>query len=162
MRKGLLCKYSESMERYSAPANFYSRNIWKLSMWSFFDWRVLTGRSPRGSRFAGSFVLLCEIQIVVSFGSSNEELTIRAESGFGVYLSNVSADSFAGVTPYSCRRDFATKVTCQLYIYEFTIWWNWILFFFCSCKYINYVAYWQPNEQNLRLLLISDIIMLLD
>lgn len=46
------------------------------------------------SRFTGSFVRLCVIQILVSFKASNEVRAIRAESKFCGYSSNVFADSF--------------------------------------------------------------------
>lgn len=83
----------------------------------------MTGWSPQGFRFPGLPVRLrlCLIQIVVSFKASNEVRAIRAESKFYVYSANVSADSFEGNLLYSCRRDFASKATRQLYIYEFTI-----------------------------------------
>lgn len=46
------------------------------------------------SRFTGSFVQLCVIQILVSFKASNEVWAIRAEGKFCGYSSNVFADSF--------------------------------------------------------------------
>lgn len=70
--------------------------------------------SPRDSRFAGSFMRDCGIQICSFFSSNDDDNTcVRIRIFVECFLR-----FFGGLRT---RRDFGTQATCQLYIYEFTI-----------------------------------------